>query len=67
MKLLVLQMKNGLCRSGKDEKGGGAETEPWPRAACPHHLTVKCQRARHSFTHSVSSVHESREACLAFI
>lgn len=28
------------CRSVKDEKGGAAETEPWPGAACTHHRHV---------------------------
>lgn len=30
-------MPEDLCRSVKDEKGGAAEIEPWPRAACTHH------------------------------
>lgn len=35
-----------LCRSEKDETGGSAEAEPWPRAACSHQLTVMSQRQK---------------------
>lgn len=32
-------------RSVKDEKGGAAETEPWPGAACTHHHHRHVSRA----------------------